>query len=216
MNGVKHPASAALIGDLVRSRSAIDRVALHERLTSVLRGFNDGRAPRSPLRITVGDEFQGTFTTVGEALRASLALRLALLPDADVRTGIGWGEVVVLSADPRVEDGPAWWAARAAIEEVQVAERHPASRRRRTSYALAEGQSGPDPAALRAALMLRDELVGRLSERSVSVLRGLMAGRTQREIARAEGLSASAISQRVRSDGLAVLLAADEVLGGVS
>jgi DNA-binding NarL/FixJ family response regulator len=63
--------------------------------------------------------------------------------------------------------------------------------------------------------MLRDELLGRLSERSLGVLRGLLSGRTQREIAEDEAISASAVSQRVRHDGLAVLVAAEELLGGI-
>ena len=67
-----------------------------------------------------------------------------------------------------------------------------------------------------AALLGRDEVVGRLSERGLSVLRGLMAGRTQREIAEAEGVSTSAVSQRVRHDGLGIVLAMDELMGGVA
>jgi predicted transcriptional regulator len=44
------------------------------------------------------------------------------------------------------------------------------------------------------------------------VLRGLLAGSTQRELADELGITASAVSQRVRADGLAALVAADEEL----
>ena len=80
---------------------------------------------------------------------------------------------------------------------------------------MAHGVDGPEPAAVNAALVGRDELVGRLSARGVSVLSGLLAGRTQREIALAEGVSTSAISQRVRNDGLGMVLELDELLGEV-
>lgn len=61
-------------------------------------------------------------------------------------------------------------------------------------------------------LILRDQLVGNLSERSLLVLRGLLDGTTQRDLARDLGITASAVSQRVRADGLAALVAADRAL----
>src|SRR4051794_33665030 len=168
--------TATLIGDVVASRRARDRAGLHDRLTALLEEVNAGAGPVTALRITVGDEFQGTFATVGQALRASLRLRLGLLPDHDMRHGIGWGEVSVLQDEPRVEDGPGWWAARDAIHEVQLAQEHPASRFRSTAYRLADGAHGPDEDLVGAALLLRDAVVGDLSDRSVSVLGGLLSG----------------------------------------
>jgi hypothetical protein len=208
--------TATLIGDVVASRRAGDRAVLHDKLRDLLASVNETWAPATPLRITVGDEFQGAFATVGQALQASLRLRLGLLPDHDMRHGLGWGEVGVLQERPRVEDGPGWWAARDAIHQVQQAQGHPGSRFRRTAYCLAEGASGPDPDLVSAVLVLRDAAVGALSGRSVSVLRGLLAGQTQRELAEALGISPSAVSQRVRGDGLAALVTADAGLGRVS
>lgn len=203
---------AAVIGDLVRSRASVDRPALHARLADVLVEVNAALDPAAPLRITVGDEYQGGFTTVNEAVRATLRLRLALGPGNDVRHGIGWGEATVLQEEPRVEDGAAWWAARDAIAEVHRSAQRPGSRLRRTVYRRADGTSGPDPATLEAMLILRDQLVGNLSERSLLVLRGLLDGTTQRDLARDLGITASAVSQRVRADGLAALVAADRAL----
>ena len=208
--------TATLIGDVVASRTAGDRAVLHDRLTDLLDEINRTFAPTTPLRITVGDEFQGAFATVGQALQASLRLRLGLMPDLDARHGIGWGEVRVLQEQPRVEDGPGWWAARDAIHEVQEAQEHPGSRFRRTVFRAAEDAGGPDPDLVDAVLVLRDAAVGSLAERSVSVLRGLLAGQTQRDLAESLGISPSAVSQRVRSDGLAALVAADVGLGRVS
>jgi hypothetical protein len=140
-------------------------------------------------------------------------MRLSLLPEADVRHGVGVGPVEPL--DHEREDGPGWWAARDAIEAAEEGEGRAATRPLRTAYRLADGVAGPDPAAVNAALIGRDALVGRLSERGLSVLRGLLAGRSQREIAEAEGVSTSAISQRVRHDGIGMLLALDTSLGEV-
>jgi len=205
---------ATLIGDVVGSREVTDRAALHRRLTTALAAINDGLAPAVPLRITVGDEYQGVFEDVGTAIAAAFRLRLALHPDVDVRHGVGWGTITVLDAEPRVEDGPGWWAARAAIVAVEDASGG-LQRALRTAYRRAEAGSGPEPDAVNAALLCRDALLAGASSRSWGVLRGLLGGMSQTEIARAEDISASAVSQRVRNDGLAALVAADGLLAGL-
>lgn len=203
---------ATVIGDVVQSRRAEDRPGLHARLNDVLAEVNQTFDPVTPLRITIGDEYQGGFTTPQTAVRATLRLRLALAPDVDVRHGIGWGEVALLQAEPRIEDGPGWWAAREAIVEVHRCEERAGSRLRRTVFRRAEDAEGHDPATLEAMLILRDQLVGDLSERSLLVLRGLLADATQRTLADQLGITPSAISQRIRADGLAALVAADRAL----
>lgn len=217
---VKTNASYALIGDLIGSRRVTDRAGLHTRLHDALADVNERFAPVTPLRVTVGDEYQGVFASLGAAVQATLVLRLALLPDVDVRHGIGVGELGVLQEEPRVEDGPAWWAARDAIVAVQKGESRGLARTLRTSYAVAEGAAErfdgvPDPAGVNAALVLRDQLVAGASERSLSVLRGLLDAETQREVAARLGISPSAVSQRVRADGLGAILTAHELLGGL-
>ena len=212
MSEVKAEASVTVIGDLVGSRRTADRTAAHARFEAAIEAVNAAYAPPVPLRITVGDEFQGIFAGLGDAIAATLRLRMALLPDVDVRQGIGWGRVLVLADEPRVEDGPGWWAARAAIETVEGYERKAPLRAVRTAYVAADDEPGPDPALVNAALMSRDLVVSGLSERSMSVLDGLMRGRRQQEIADELGISASAVSQRIRAEGIGVLLAADELL----
>lgn len=201
---------ATLIGDVVHSRRSADRGAVHARIGAALAEVNRTFAPATPLRITVGDEYQGAFERLGDAVRASLRLRLALQPDVAIRHGLGWGEVTVLEREPRVEDGPGWWAARDAIRAVEDAESRAATRFRRTAYRRADRATGPEPAMVEAVLVLRDQMLHGLSDRSLSVLAGLLAGATQREIAADLGISASAVSQRVRADGLAALVTADE------
>jgi SatD family (SatD) len=203
---------ATLIGDVVASRAAGDRARLHGRLSDLVRAANAQLNPLVPLRITVGDEYQGCFATVGEAVHATLWLGLHLAPDAQLRHGVGWGSVAVLAEAPRVEDGPGWWAAREAIDEVKQLADKPATRHLRTAFRRASGSDGPDPNPVNAALMCRDQMVGSVSERSLRLLRGTVDGRTQTELADDEGISASAVSQRVRRDGLAVIVTADELL----
>lgn len=206
---------ATVIGDLVGSRVNPDRAGLHAHLSAVLTRVNEEMSPLVRLRITVADEYQGVFATVGEAVAATLLLRVALLPDTDVRHGIGRGEIGVLAEEPRVEDGPGWWAARAAIEQVEDSEQRSAMRGVRTAYVASAGVAEPPPDLVNPALMWRDQLISGLSQRSLSVLRGLLEGSTQAEVAERAGISASAVSQRVRHDGLAVIVAGHETVRGV-
>ncbi|MFB9311987.1 SatD family protein [Nocardioides plantarum] len=200
-----------IIGDVVGSRGVEDRLGLHQRLSRVLAEANDRWD--ADLRITVGDEYQGTVASLGAAVAVTLAVRVALLPDHDVRHGLGRGPATVLDHDRAIEDGPGWWAARAAIEAVADLEASAVTRTARTAYRSVgsddpAGDPAGDPAApaVEAALLARDELVGRLDARSLSVLRGLLGGRSQRELAEEAGVSASAVSQRVRRDGIGVVV----------
>lgn len=206
--------STTLIGDLIGSRGSDDRQGLHARFERALAEVNELFDPPTPMRMQVGDEYQGVFSTLGDALSASLLVRLALHPEGDIRHGIGRGDVEVLGTSPRVEDGPGWWAARAAVERVVESEARAARRTLRTAFVAADPD--PDVPLVNASLLLRDELVTGLSDRSVSVLRGLLAGKTQRDLAEELGISPSAVSQRVRADGLGTILAAHELLGGIA
>ena len=217
---------ATLIGDVVGSRRSADRGQLHAALAAAVAAGNQSLSPVSPLRVTVGDEFQGTFSTVGAALHAALWLRLRLLPVADLRHGVGWGRVELLEREPRVEDGPGWWAARSAIEEVKAAAERPATRTLRTAYHRSEDaepeggrDAGPDPRVVNAALLCRDQVLGSVDggsgARTLRLLRGSLDGLGQHELAAQEGISASAVSQRFRRDGLGAVLAAEELMRGI-
>lgn len=211
MSGVKATASprATLIGDVVGSRRAVDRTALHRRVATALRRIAGGAI--DPPAFTVGDEFQGSYPTVGAAIDAALSLRLAVCPEIDVRFGIGWGAVTILDADAGIQDGPGWWTARAAIQQTAEAQRQPGFALVRTTFRAADG-TRTDVGAINAALMCRDHLLGSLDERSLRILGGLMTGRTKKELAAAEGISPSAVSQRASRDGLDLIVLASQHL----
>ncbi len=202
-----------LIGDVVGSRIASDRRALHRALTRALSEVAE-YAVDAPA-FTVGDEFQGSYPTVGRAIDAALSVRLAVAPAVDVRFGIGWGPATVLDRVTGIQDGPGWWAAREAIEWTAAAQRQPGLALVRTSYRTAE-PDGPAADPINAALMCRDHMLGSLDERSVRILRGLMLHRSKKELAEEEGVSASAVSQRAGRDGLDLIVAASRYLSEIS
>lgn len=210
------PLLAALLGDVVGSRSSADRKALHDTLTSALAVVSAELHTVDDIQVTAGDEFQGTFKTVGEALYAALLLRLHLDPDIDIRVGVGWGEVTVLDRAQGTQDGPAWWAARAAIEWVEEKQGTAGWESVRTAYRPADDvAAGPSPDAIAAALMSQDHLLGLMDERSRHILNGLLHGRTQAKLAEELGLTRQAVNQRRKHDGLAVATAAAQSLRAV-
>jgi hypothetical protein len=203
---------AMLIGDVVGSRAAADRRALHRNLTRALETIASN-AVDAPA-FTVGDEFQGSYASVGDAIAAALALRLAVAPDVDVRFGIGWGGATMLDPDTGIQDGPGWWAAREAIEWTAAAQKQAGLALVRTSYRTTDA-AAPVADPINAALMCRDHLLGSLDERSIRILRGLVNNRSKRELAADEGISASAVSQRAARDGLDLIVAASQRLSEI-
>jgi SatD family protein len=203
---------ATVIGDVVGSRRASDRPALHRRVAAALRLVAGGAI--DPPAFTVGDEFQGSYPTLGAAIDAALTVRLLLVPDIDVRFGIGWGTVTILDAGAGIQDGPGWWTAREAIQQTAEAQRQAGFTLVRTTFR-ADDDTRTDVAAVNAALMCRDHLLGSLDERSLRIVRGLMTGRTKKELAAAEGISPSAVSQRAARDGLDLIVRASQYLRGL-
>ena len=194
-----------LIGDIVGSRALPDRSAGQRRLDEVLTQATTWLRPTQPLQPTVGDEFQGAFPDLATATGASLWIRLSLLPEIDVRCGLGYGEVTVLDADraPLLQDGPGWWCAR---EAIQVLGR-PRMAARRTYY------SGPDDGLINAFLTTRDGLVDRLGDAGRYMLRLSLEGRSQKEIAAEVGVSKSAVSQQF-SRGVGAVRDAQSLMEG--
>lgn len=184
----------AVIGDLVGSRRLAARAEVQRALPAALERVEaqvpslDGLAP------TVGDEFQGVYPTVEGAVMATQLLRLTLLPVVDTRYGIGAGEREVLddSRRPAIEDGSAWWAARAAIDALGT---H-AARHRRSWYDAGGAPDVPGPALVNALLLTRDALTDRLETTWQQALLALLEGASQREVAAALGVSPSAVSQQ--------------------
>lgn len=204
----------ALIGDLVQSRTSSDRQALHDELDRILFLVNGEGPVHDPAVITLGDEFQGVYDTLGHALRASFRIRALLHGSADVRFGIGRGAITTLDAERGIHDGPAYWTARDAIEKAKHRATRAQSRTARTAYVSPDDPPGHAD-AVQAALDCLDFMIGSMSETSRSILGGLMAGRTQHEIAVSLGVSPSAVSQQVRNNGLGVALEVMESLGSL-
>lgn len=193
----------ALIGDLVKSRAATDRSALHRRVIAALE-WADARAPGlHPLEVTVGDEFQGLYPTLGAALRAAHLVTLSLTGADAVRFGLGRGQATEVDADRGIQDGSAWWAARDAIEGVEVRARSASRSGLRIGVAYEAGR--PVEPAVLAAVGALDAGLARLSEGARSILLSLVTDRRQSVAAESLGISPQAVSQQVITNQLVVI-----------
>jgi len=198
--------AAALIGDIVGSRRAPDRQALQVDMEAVFDEVGDllGQAPV----FTIGDEFQARYPSVGEAIEASLLLHLKTAGLINLRMGIGWGEL--LAEDPTRkpfgEDGPCWWRARDAIELVESSRSGRGAQRAtaiRTETAL--------DTLLNDYLLLRDTVISGFDAIDTRIALGLLAGRTQTELAKVLGLNKSSVSRRANSHGIVALIEARSI-----
>ncbi len=188
--------SVALLVDVVSSRTTARR-DLHAALRAGADAINRGVAALSPLRTTVGDEMQGVYATLGDALWASVRLRLDLAPSWDVRFGIGGGEVVEVGDG--IQDGSAWWRAREAIDWVKALAAKPGHASART--AIRDERASATPAA-DAMARLVDAHMARLRPGALASLRGLLLGHDNATVAAGQAITASANSQRIVNNGL--------------
>lgn len=191
-----------------------------------------------PLSATVGDEFQGICETLTTALEATLIVRLALVGQADVRFGIGKGRL--RSFDPAhapyEQDGPAWWAAREAIESTaELMMRKGAPKGLRTVYVEWVGNRKDDdsrqlslfrlPPPLvgtrseterltNAYLLCRDELVGKADPRGARLMLGRIEQEPVTRTSKQEKITVSAVNQKNRNSGAYAVELSVEILEG--
>ncbi len=206
MNGFD---GAAVIVDLVRSRQHADRVLAQHQVIEALEVANRARPALIALRPTVGDEFQGMYSSIRDALAATLLVRLALPDDVDCRFGIGVGHSRDIddNAGNPIRDGSAWWNARTAITEAKSREddREPWLR---TWVSVDPAHDHlVDAAITNAYLLCRDQLLDTQSPNSRRALLGHLLGETQREIAEALGVTQPTISAALGKGSASALAA---------
>lgn len=217
------PGYAALLGDLAASRRHPDRDALQREVASALKATEAEVASIVGLSTTIGDEIQGLYGRAGDALEAALRVRARLAGTSEVRFSIGWGVLTVFDPDtaPFGQDGPAWWAARDALEELDRDGRESTVVRMgdrvdnwRRPNGLPEPGTLPELAVplLNAFLACRDALFDRMDARDARLLIALLRGEKQADVAAAEGISQAAISQRLARNGSYVLRRAEQWL----
>lgn len=207
----------AVIADIVGSRKLDDRAEAQRVLDDAIARADADALALERLSPTVGDEQQGVYRELRDALISLLLVQLALPDWIAFRFGVGVGAIAGFdSAHGALSDGPGWWAARAAIDIVHERERR-AVPRTRTWIVGAPGQDEvmeTTIAASNAYLLARDELVGRMSERERRLTYGRLIGRSQQELADEEGVTQPSVSKSLRRAGTAAIVEGVAALRG--
>jgi hypothetical protein len=200
----------AVIADIVGSRRLRDRAGAQRMLDeTIARVEREHPLADQPLRPTVGDEQQGVYRTLYDAVTGVLLLQLALPEGIEFRYGIGVGDIRAIdSAHRELSDGPGWWAARAAVETVHARQERTVPTARSWIVA-APGQDevmDSEVSMGNAYLLARDAIVVRMTERERRLAYGRIGGLSQTALAEQEGITQPAVSKALRSSGAAALL----------
>jgi len=212
----------AIIADIVGSRTLTNRADAQRIFEAALERASEGLALLQAPYPTVGDEFQAVAYTLEDALLLTLRAQLLLPSQLQLRFGIGAGRIEEFASgvhrqvpargrgaeSAALQDGSAWWAARAAINrahDVQDAS-NPFIRTWFMAHASVESEfSSHCQTCINAMLSLRDHSILKLSARHRRITASLLLGKTQVEIARAEKLSQQAISDFARGTGAGLI-----------
>lgn len=212
----------AIIADIVGSRTLTNRADAQRIFEAALERASEGLALLQAPYPTVGDEFQAVAYTLEDALLLTLRAQLLLPSQLQLRFGIGAGRIEEFTSGAHrqvpargrgaesaaLQDGSAWWAARAAINrahDVQDAS-NPFIRTWFMAHASVESEfSSHCQTCINAMLSLRDHSILKLSARHRRITASLLLGKTQVEIARAEKLSQQAISDFARGTGAGLI-----------
>lgn len=203
-----------LIGDIVGSRHVVDQKKVLRDVRQTLDWVNLQVPAQFSLQATVGDEFQGAYRKLSEALLATLLVSLRLKGTLDVRFGVGQGEVTVTdrALAPAGQSGPGWWMARQAIEEISA----PQSGTKGWPSTLRSRFAGEEPqeGLVNAFLLCRDQVLATMDAKDARIAIGLFLREPQQKVADELGISQSAVSHRQRRRGPSSLVRAHESLAG--
>ena len=205
----------AVIADIVGSRTLTNRTEAQGIFEAALGDASEGLALLQAPYPTVGDEFQAVAYTLEDA-------QLLLPAPLQLRFGIGAGQIEEFSSgvqrlapersrgseSAQLQDGSAWWAARAAINRAHDVQdsSNPFIRTWFMAHTSVESAfSSHCQTCINALLSLRDHAILKLSARHRRITAELLLGKTQVEIARAEKLSQQAISDFARGTGAGLI-----------
>lgn len=183
----------ALLGDIVGSRKLDNRRVVQQKLEDILARVNSGYSAsiKTKLIINAGDEFQGLLLPTSEAYKMAVTIMEHMHP-VQIRFGLGYGEITTSLKETSIGmDGPAFYAARHALE----------SRKSLNQAAIQLCGSDLPQSQLRAV----NALLSSLSvirqfwpdnfQRALPLIRQNL---TQTEVAKAIGVSQSAVSSMLK------------------
>ena len=203
------PIYFAVIGDLVDSRSIPAREKFQKQFAQVITEVNLRFRPSiaSKFTVTIGDEFQGLLGKASHICRLVDTIISGLYP-VKVRFGIGVGHIST-EIDPAKSlgaDGPAYWAARRAIEYIHDNNDYGTSRTH-----LFPSES-PESRLINSALAANGLILGSWRSTQMAVLQALVDSDLyaddfeQVKLADYMNLTPASLQKRIKGSGVKVYI----------
>lgn len=188
-----------MIGDLIDSKKISDRGRFQQRLQATIERINQAGNSVSPWTLTLGDEFQAVYEDERGVWQDVLTMMAGLWPQR-VRFALVTGPLSTSINRKQAlgMDGPAFHAARETIGGLK-------KQGRSIGVGFVGKEAEQKVLAVIGALIGKLLYQGRTSTR-VDIFRGLLAGQTRAGIAKAIGVSASAVSQQIETAALEDLI----------
>ncbi|NLF25266.1 MAG: DNA-binding protein [Deltaproteobacteria bacterium] len=199
----------AVIGDLVESRKIADRRQFQQYFMETLGNLNSEFAQyiASKFTVTTGDEFQGVLNDASSICHLMDSIIAGLYP-RKLRFGIGVGGLnTALNPELSVgADGPAYWAARSAIEYIHDHNDYGSSR------IYLQSAVGGQTALINTALAANSLILEGWRDTQMEVLQALIRsglyGLNYEQVKLAEQmkLSPAALQKRIKGSGINIYL----------
>jgi len=183
----------AIIGDLVESRKIKQRAVAQQDLQDLLSFLNSSyeNAVLAPFSLSRGDEIQALVARA-DILPDLLWQATFRFPHSAIRFGFGLGRLVTpLAQLPMETDGPAWWAARNAVENAETTRRN---------GGVWQG-FGTSDLVMTAMGTLLDYIRRRFTGRQRAIVQHLRTGADMVQVADVLGITKQAVHGIVRAAG---------------
>lgn len=194
------PGFAALIGDVVSSRTSPDRSRLQRRLLQEMEELNDRIGPglASPLALTGGDEVQGLLARPEDAVEIVVGLSEAIFPERLV-FGLGYGALSTeIYPDVARIDGPCFHRARSGLGELGD-----------DGWLTARGFDPAEDRAVTALFALMGAIRARWTEKQLAYARAARR-RPQKKVAEEFGVSPSTVSESLKASSFVIVRVGEE------
>src|SRR5699024_10512687 len=118
--------AVGIIADIIGSSDMLDRPAAQRVITEAFEQVEAVVPSRRPAWATGGADVPISTATWQDAARITVGMQAMLAEEAELRVGIGAGEINTIEEGEvgPIQDGSAWLHARAAIEDVEQRQQH--------------------------------------------------------------------------------------------
>ena len=195
----------AIIGDIMGSRNIKDRSSIQILLNNILEKINSKYADdiAAKFLITIGDEFQGLLKTPDNLFEIIDNINFDFHPNK-LRFGIGIGDLhTELNENMAIgADGPVYYSAREAINNVKVIENKYERPTKNIEIIYQNSRNEQLFKMINVTLSLCYLLEEKWTDKQREVIEKIAnSNKSQREIAKELGLRQSSIQRRINSSG---------------